>query len=367
MSVQRARRLSQSNIISSRFLTPKQIYKDTENCEEFRIKRKYVMDSITEEERDFPIAYSIVMYYAAGQAERLLRAIYRPQNYYCLHVDFKAGLETELSMQRLASCFDNVFVVPNPTSVNWAFYGVLEAELLCMEQLVKYKKWKYFINLTGHEFPLKSNYEIVQILKIYNGANEISNLPLSSFQERWTYKHINGKGKTSIPKSPPPHNITIHKGDAHVTLSRAFVEYVLNDPVALDFREWVKDAFCPEEIFFSSLQYNPQLEAPGALSVTTKYFYKVLSRHKVWASEGRNKCKSGNYRHIICIYGLDDLPDLAADYKAMFINKLLDDYEPFTYDCLEELYFNRTRDEYLGRKGFDFNFYLRRPFVLHHF
>ena len=35
----------------------------------------------------------------------------------------------------------------------------------------KRKKWKYFINLTGQEFPLKTNYEIVQILKAYKGAN----------------------------------------------------------------------------------------------------------------------------------------------------------------------------------------------------
>jgi hypothetical protein len=177
MSVQRAKRLSASNIISSRYLSAKEIYQETQDCPSFIAQRRYVTSPITEEEAEFPIAYSIVMYYAAGQAERLLRAIYRPQNYYCIHIDSKAGLETELPMQKLASCFDNVFVVPNPANVNWAYYGVLEAELLCMEHLIKYKKWKYFINLTGHEFPLKSNYEIVQILKIYNGANEISNLP----------------------------------------------------------------------------------------------------------------------------------------------------------------------------------------------
>ena len=33
--------------------------------------------------------------------------------------------------------------------------------------------WKYFINLTGQEFPLKTNAELVKILKVYNGANNI--------------------------------------------------------------------------------------------------------------------------------------------------------------------------------------------------
>ena len=33
------------------------------------------------------------------------------------------------------------------------------------------RKWMYFINLTGQEFPLKTNYEIVKILKAFGGAN----------------------------------------------------------------------------------------------------------------------------------------------------------------------------------------------------
>jgi hypothetical protein len=43
-----------------------------------------------------------------------------------------------------------------------------------MEELWKrHKTWKYFINLTGQEFPLKTNYELVKILQAYNGANDV--------------------------------------------------------------------------------------------------------------------------------------------------------------------------------------------------
>ena len=40
-----------------------------------------------------------------------------------------------------------------------------------MQYLWKAKSWKYYINLTGQEFPLKTNLEIVQILKAMGGAN----------------------------------------------------------------------------------------------------------------------------------------------------------------------------------------------------
>jgi hypothetical protein len=33
--------------------------------------------------------------------------------------------------------------------------------------------WKYCINLTGQEFPLKTNFEIAKILQKINAANDI--------------------------------------------------------------------------------------------------------------------------------------------------------------------------------------------------
>ena len=35
-------------------------------------------------------------------------------------------------------------------------------------------EWRYFINLTGQEFPLKTNKELVRILSHYHGANDIA-------------------------------------------------------------------------------------------------------------------------------------------------------------------------------------------------
>ena len=33
-------------------------------------------------------------------------------------------------------------------------------------------KWKYLINLAGQAFPMKTNEELVQILKVFNGSND---------------------------------------------------------------------------------------------------------------------------------------------------------------------------------------------------
>ena len=105
---------------------------------------------------------------------------------------------------------------------------LLQAEINCMEDsLTKNVSWKYYINLASQAFPLKTNEELVKILKIYNGSNIISSLYGEHLKpKRFKYKvyytkpenpgekPMVRKGKT-IKNPPPPHNITILKGSAY--------------------------------------------------------------------------------------------------------------------------------------------------------
>jgi len=144
------------------------------DCTQYVTRRRFTMRPLSDEEATFPLAYSIVMFRDVELFERLLRAIYRPQNVYCVHVDKKSALSVRRAVTALVSCFSNVFVAPRNVDVRWGKYTVLEAELICMEALLSYsRKWRYFINLTGQEFPLKTNWDIVRILKVLNGANNM--------------------------------------------------------------------------------------------------------------------------------------------------------------------------------------------------
>ncbi len=145
----------------------------TRNCDTYKRERQYILQPLSQNEAEFPIAFSMVIFKDIEQVERLLRAIYRPQNYYCIHVDAKASQAIRDAMDSIAKCFDNVFLSSRSIDVQWGWFSVLEPELVCMEDLIKYKKWKYFINLTGQEWPLKTNDDLVKILKIFNGANSM--------------------------------------------------------------------------------------------------------------------------------------------------------------------------------------------------
>ena len=144
----------------------------TSNCEHFRRQRGYIMHPLTLEEATYPIAYSILMYKDVEQVERLLRAIYMPQNIYCIHVDLKAANQVHIAMRSIVDCFPNVFISSRLENVQWGHISLVYAEMNCMRDLLRYK-WNYLINLTGQMFPLQTNLQLVQILKLLNGSNDI--------------------------------------------------------------------------------------------------------------------------------------------------------------------------------------------------
>nr|KAG5699102.1 hypothetical protein BaRGS_017785 [Batillaria attramentaria] len=151
-------------------LTNDQVTKLARTCDKLIRERSIFTSSLSEAESNFPLAYSIVVYKDAEQVLNLLSAIYRPQNVYCVHVDAKVKRSYRQAIAAIADCFPNVFLSSRSVDVRWGKFSVLEPELVCMQDLWNYTHWKYFINLTGQEFPLKTNYELVKIFSAYNGA-----------------------------------------------------------------------------------------------------------------------------------------------------------------------------------------------------
>ena len=87
-AIETARKYVQSN--------PRHSIKDTEfveltkNCSLFKVQRGYTNNPVSQEELEFPLAFSILFHKDLEQVEYLLRTIYRPQNWYCLHLDADA-------------------------------------------------------------------------------------------------------------------------------------------------------------------------------------------------------------------------------------------------------------------------------------
>ncbi|KAK6173253.1 hypothetical protein SNE40_016738 [Patella caerulea] len=324
----------------------------TKSCDKLIKSRGYVMN-VSKEEKEFPIAYNIIMHHDIEMAERLLRSIYRPSNIYCIHVDGKSPLNLFETMSSIAKCFDNVIMASHRSTVRWGQYSVFQAELTCMDDLLKYKHWKYFINLAGQDFPLKTNLEIVQILRAFHGANSISGAPFSV--KIWKSR----MSKTGAPLS----DIVLKKGSQHILASRKFITYIRTSQKALRFADWLKKAKHPHETFFNSLYFSPRLNISGCYKGKRKMLpgTEAMARYKIWSDYGV-KC-SGKWKRHICIFGMGELPGLTKA-PHLFSNKHHSDYQPVTLDCLEKWLFNKIHNEQQG-KSFNINlsFYINQDFV----
>ncbi|XP_076075757.1 beta-1,3-galactosyl-O-glycosyl-glycoprotein beta-1,6-N-acetylglucosaminyltransferase-like [Mytilus galloprovincialis] len=327
----------------------------TTDCQQYIHETGFITSSLTEEEENFPIAYSIVVYKHIEQVERLLRSIYRPQNVYCIHCDKKADDTFKQALRGITSCFDNVFMSAKSISVIWGTTSVLTPDMVCMKDLWRHKKWKYFINLTGQEFPLRTNLELVRILKTYNGANNIEGTVKRAYTGRW-----NG-----LP--PPPHRIRPIHGSMHIVVNRSFVEYILFNKVASDLFNWTKNAQHASEIFYNTLNYNPHLNISGSYKGVPETDCKsnpFLTRFKNWGPNSSlfNWPCHGKVIRQICIFGVGDLP-LLSKRPEMFANKFFLNYQPYTLKCLDQLMFNRTRDEYFNGFKLDIAKYRSLDFI----
>ena len=122
-------------------------------CMEFKLGRGYHLKPVNPEEADYSIAYNILMHRDLEQVEVLLRAIYRPQNSYCIHVDANVKHDIMESTHLIASCFPNVFLASRLERVIYAGFSRLQADINCMKDHIKsHIKWKYLLNTAGQAF-----------------------------------------------------------------------------------------------------------------------------------------------------------------------------------------------------------------------
>ena len=215
---------------------------------------------VTREELDFPLAFSMTIYENPQQIVRLLKMIYRPHNLYCLHYDQKSNNQFKRVIQNLAKCLGNVIIPRNIVNVVWGCHTFMEAQMSCSQALyaarTKYP-WRYTISLCGKELPLRTNREIVEILRRLNGTSAIQLRQLIDVNRRFTHKWVIGNDnkchETWEHLGPIPYDLELKKNSAYIALSPEFVHYLLHNKTALDLYEYMKGAAIAEEHYYGTI------------------------------------------------------------------------------------------------------------------
>ncbi|KAK0059027.1 N-acetyllactosaminide beta-1 6-N-acetylglucosaminyl-transferase isoform C [Biomphalaria pfeifferi] len=324
-------------------------------CQEFRENMGfYRYPAASQEEKEFPLAFVLLIHKDLDQVLFLLRAIYRPHNVYCLSVDTKSSVQFLDAVRSVSRCLTNVFVASKLENIVYAGFSRLQADLNCFKDLLDHPvKWKYAINMPGQQFPLRTNLEVVNILKHYNGSNDIE-YDIRTVKEdiEWrtswihSYLKINKTDrfelvKTNIPHSPVPHGLKVVKGSAYGSFSRKFIAFVLSSPIALDVLEWSQKIYSPDEIFWSTLNYANNLSVPGGSSAnSSRQSLLKLYRTSYATWEWSGPC-STKYIRNTCIYATEDLHRL-KNRQEFFLNKFDIEHHPTALHCLDQLIYNIT-------------------------
>jgi hypothetical protein len=115
------------------------------------------------------IAYLILTHRYPRQFKRLFKAIYDPSNTYLVHIDKKAGAPLQAEIKSFLSTYPNASLLKSEKAL-WGGYSLVDAELRGIKELLKMNRtWKFFINLSAQDFPLKSQTDIHHFLKQHPG------------------------------------------------------------------------------------------------------------------------------------------------------------------------------------------------------
>lgn len=214
------------------------------------------------------IAYFILVHRYPEQFKRMFQAIYTPGNLYLVHVDKNSGVSLSKEITAFLAPYEGAEILPSRPAL-WGGYSLVEAELRGMKRLLEMSEdWDYFINLSGQDFPLKSQ----DYIRDYLASHEDTQFMRCADQQaarpdtmnRISYIFVEAFRRifpTRISRNFPRHAKPFI-GTQWKIVSRRFCEFVCHDPLADRFKRFYRHSFIADESFFQTVMMNGFARGP---------------------------------------------------------------------------------------------------------
>lgn len=216
------------------------------------------------------VAYFILAHKQPNQLKRFLEAIYAPQHYYLIHTDAKAHADCHRMAKELAGAYPNV---ERMKSINcrWSGYSQVRAHLLAIPHMLQMASdWSFFITLSGQDFPLRSQEEIVAYLSDKQEHNFVEYFdPMKVFDDKIP-RHLRISLEVPFRKTPLEiprlgfnrdfliGGARVYAGSGWFNWNRAFCEYLAHDKEIRKYEHFFR--FVPHsiELFFQTVLMNSE-------------------------------------------------------------------------------------------------------------
>ncbi|MES2174091.1 MAG: beta-1,6-N-acetylglucosaminyltransferase [Pseudomonadota bacterium] len=208
------------------------------------------------------IAYLILVHRFPEQFKRMFQAIYVPGNQYLIHVDQRSGPDMTADIAAFLKPYINVAMLPSRKML-WGGYSLVDAELRGMAKLLEMNAdWRYFINLSGQDFPLKSQAYIADYLASHDGTEFIRNVPQQAVRpdtmnrlSHYFVEAFNRIVRTGVRRRAMS-GITPYIGTQWKAVTREFCDFACHNPAARRFKQFYRRTLIADEGFFQTLMMN---------------------------------------------------------------------------------------------------------------
>lgn len=239
------------------------------------------------------IAYFLLIHRYPEQFKRLFKAIYLPGNQYVVHVDKSAGTKLAKNILSFLEPYQGVEIL-EPQDALWGGYSLVDAELRGMERLLEMdSRWTHYINLSGQDFPLKSQDYIRQFFAANPGKQFIRALDQRKQRpdtmNRVSHLFVEADGKMNVTGLPRPYlsGDTPYIGTQWKAVTRSFCEYVCHHPRADRFKAFYRHSFIADEAFFQTVMMNS-----GNHGIVMNDDLRMIE----WVPDGDIKLRPRNFR-----------------------------------------------------------------------
>lgn len=189
------------------------------------------------------IGYLILAHKNATQLERLIKRLYFKDSIIYIHIDKKADIS---DFTKIIEDKEEVYFVRNRISANWGAFSLVEATINGLkEMLSKNNEIEYISLLSGQDYPIKKNEDIISFFKDRKGkefihfapfpTKELINGGMDRIEYYYDYDNkIMKKDQYEIEmklisvKRKFIKNMNPYHGSQWWSLTRQCVEYVLN-------------------------------------------------------------------------------------------------------------------------------------------
>jgi len=259
---------------------------NTENTNEIKVNN--------ENNKEINIAYLILVHRLPKQFKRLFKSIYNPNNYYLIHIDKKASKDLHKEVTNFISDFENTFILESE-SIVWWWYSMVNVELNGIKKLLNlWLNWDFFINLSGQDFPLKTQKEINNFLfqnkdnNYIKVSNQIVERPdtmnriQNYFIDNWNYVYEVSNEKRDFLKDTIPYIWW-----QWMILNRNCCEFICNSLETKKFTDYYINTLIPDESFFQTLLMN------------TSFDWNIINDDKraiIWVNDGDIKLRPKTFK-----------------------------------------------------------------------